>query len=146
MTHLIRGKQAGVQNDLSAGILPEFFAADQVMYYLFVENCNFLPFYSTNISPSLSLPLSLLYPQLPPFLAISRSYEFETLQANDGTLSIRCSLTGMASIPRSRASPMTLSSPCSPSAHGRPSSAKGRCTSLARSASASCLSSRGGSR
>ena len=30
MTHLIRGKQAGVQNDLSAGILPEFFAADQV--------------------------------------------------------------------------------------------------------------------
>lgn len=37
MTHLIRGKQAGVQNDLSAGILPEFFAADQVMYNPYIR-------------------------------------------------------------------------------------------------------------
>jgi hypothetical protein len=30
MAHLLRGKQAGIQKDLSAGITPEFFAVDNV--------------------------------------------------------------------------------------------------------------------
>ena len=30
MAHLLRGKQAGVQKDLSLGITPEFFALDDV--------------------------------------------------------------------------------------------------------------------
>ncbi|KAI9847271.1 MAG: hypothetical protein M1837_002857 [Sclerophora amabilis] len=33
MAHLLRGKQAGVQNDLSAGIIPELFALDQIARY-----------------------------------------------------------------------------------------------------------------
>ncbi|WPG97877.1 Hypothetical protein R9X50_00065900 [Acrodontium crateriforme] len=33
MTHLLRGKQAGIQHDLSAGITPELFAIDDVMRY-----------------------------------------------------------------------------------------------------------------
>lgn len=32
MAHLLRGKQAGVQKDLSLGITPEFFAIDDVGY------------------------------------------------------------------------------------------------------------------
>lgn len=30
MTHLLRGKQAGIQNDLSVGITPEMFMVDDV--------------------------------------------------------------------------------------------------------------------
>ena len=30
MAHLLRGKQVGIQNDLSAGIMPDFFAIDDV--------------------------------------------------------------------------------------------------------------------
>jgi syntaxin-binding protein 5 len=30
MAHLLRGKQAGIQNDLSAGLVPELFAIDDV--------------------------------------------------------------------------------------------------------------------
>lgn len=30
MAHLLRGKQAGIQNDLSAGVLPDVFAIDDV--------------------------------------------------------------------------------------------------------------------
>jgi syntaxin-binding protein 5 len=30
MAHLLRGKQAGVQKDLSLGIIPELFALDDV--------------------------------------------------------------------------------------------------------------------
>jgi hypothetical protein len=30
MAHLLRGKQAGIQHDLSAGINPEFFILDDV--------------------------------------------------------------------------------------------------------------------
>jgi hypothetical protein len=30
MAHLLRGKQTGIQKDLSAGITPEFFAIDNV--------------------------------------------------------------------------------------------------------------------
>lgn len=30
MASLLRGKQVGIQNDLSAGIMPEFFAIDDV--------------------------------------------------------------------------------------------------------------------
>jgi syntaxin-binding protein 5 len=30
MAHFLRGKQAGVQEDLSAGLLPELFALDDV--------------------------------------------------------------------------------------------------------------------
>ena len=30
MAHLLRGKQAGVQKDLSSGLTPEFFAIDDV--------------------------------------------------------------------------------------------------------------------
>jgi hypothetical protein len=33
MTHLLRGKQAGVQNDLSAGLLPDHFAIDDLARY-----------------------------------------------------------------------------------------------------------------
>ncbi|KAI9759850.1 MAG: hypothetical protein M4579_002057 [Chaenotheca gracillima] len=33
MAHFLRGKQAGVQNDLSAGIIPELFALDQISRY-----------------------------------------------------------------------------------------------------------------
>lgn len=30
MAHFLRGKQAGIQNDLSAGLNPELFAVDDV--------------------------------------------------------------------------------------------------------------------
>lgn len=30
MAHFLRGKQAGIQNDLSAGLAPELFAIDEV--------------------------------------------------------------------------------------------------------------------
>lgn len=30
MAHLLRGKQVGIQNDLSAGLAPDFFAIDDV--------------------------------------------------------------------------------------------------------------------
>jgi hypothetical protein len=30
MAHLLRGKQTGIQKDLSAGVTPEFFAIDNV--------------------------------------------------------------------------------------------------------------------
>jgi hypothetical protein len=32
MAHFLRGKQAGIPNDLSAGIVPELFALDDVRY------------------------------------------------------------------------------------------------------------------
>lgn len=32
MAHLLRGKQVGIQNDLSAGLAPDFFAVDDVGY------------------------------------------------------------------------------------------------------------------
>lgn len=34
MASLLRGKQVGIQNDLSAGIMPEFFAIDDVRFPL----------------------------------------------------------------------------------------------------------------
>jgi len=34
MAHLLRGKQAGIQNDLSAGIAPDVFAIDDVRLHL----------------------------------------------------------------------------------------------------------------
>jgi len=33
MAHLLRGKQVGIQNDLSAGLAPDFFAVDDVGYH-----------------------------------------------------------------------------------------------------------------
>lgn len=35
MAHFLRGKQAGVQKDFSAGLDPRFFAIDQVRHYMF---------------------------------------------------------------------------------------------------------------
>jgi hypothetical protein len=37
MAHLLRGKQAGVQKDLSPGITPEFFAVDDVRQPVYVD-------------------------------------------------------------------------------------------------------------
>jgi hypothetical protein len=38
MTHLLRGKQAGIQNDLSLGIAPELFVIDDVRQPLLSGN------------------------------------------------------------------------------------------------------------
>lgn len=36
MAHLLRGKQVGIQNDLSAGLAPDFFAVDDVGHHHFI--------------------------------------------------------------------------------------------------------------
>lgn len=59
MAGFLRGKQAGIQNDLSAGILPDLFAPDDQARYGINSQIGYVASSKTPPSPSLTALLQL---------------------------------------------------------------------------------------
>ena len=77
MAHLLRGKQAGVQRDLSSGITPEFFALDDVRQHI-----SLVAAATDNLNHSLRVTASILRYLLSHTILFNLSWLLEPMTLN----------------------------------------------------------------